>query len=73
VCDATCIRRSFPRTRPRIFREFTRNAIGITSKLNRKRRNICGEFLSETAGIGAQDPSQSLELIELHRTDIASW
>ncbi len=73
VCHATRIRRSFPRTSARIFREFTRKAIGITSKLQRKCRNIFGEFLSEAARIRAQDPSQSLELIELHGTNIASW
>jgi hypothetical protein len=64
---------AFPEQDPGSSENSPETPLGITSKLHRKRRNIYGAFLCEAARIGAQDPSQSLELFELHGTDIASW
>jgi hypothetical protein len=71
LCYATGIRRRFPKAKPRILREFTRN--GDPRKIHRKLRSIPGEFLSDAAYIVAQDPSQSRELTKEQGTDIASW
>src|ERR1700738_1570657 len=57
-CDATSIRRRFPRTKARIIREFPGNVIRTTKfntrRLHRKIRSIRGEFPGEAACIGAQ-------------------